>query len=378
MKRDREFKSKLNRSKYCLPIKGGKLINLKTLEIRTRTMTDYFDFELKVTYMEPHATHHPNVDKLINPMFLNNMKLIEYIQRILGLSMTESMNNREFYICHGEGRNGESALMDLVRQVLGPYYETASKDVFIAPARGGGNGQAASHLMALRGKRCVTFSENAEHEKLNTDRIKAIVGNDEMSARELYGTNETFKCFCKMWLLTNVPPIFDTTQQSIIDRISCIPFNARFVDINSEEHPNGIDKFLADTNFIDDFAENHLNEFFTWMCKGAQLYFTDTEGNKKPQCVKAALKKIIDDVDTVQKFLAEYFERGKTDEHFITKDEFYEKYKSFLLSDKIDKNLHLSKKKVSMTMSSKGFIGDNRRIVYGKRKRSYVGIKYNN
>ena len=46
------FKTKIiNRSPYELPIEGGKIIDLKTLEIRPRTIVDYWSFELNIDFL---------------------------------------------------------------------------------------------------------------------------------------------------------------------------------------------------------------------------------------------------------------------------------------------------------------------------------------
>ena len=47
---DNSFLEQLNTNIYNLPIKGGKIINVKTLEVRDRLQSDYFSYECPVSF----------------------------------------------------------------------------------------------------------------------------------------------------------------------------------------------------------------------------------------------------------------------------------------------------------------------------------------
>ncbi len=372
---DKTFLDTLNCSKFHLPIKGGKIINLKNKEVRMRNKEDYFSFECKVEYIQELSYKHPNVDKLIEPIFLHNKKLINYVRRMLGMSMTENMADRQLYICYGIGRNGKSVLFDLMKKILGRYYISSSKDVFISSSKYKQSGSATSHLYALKNKRIAIFSETEEEEKLNMSEIKNITGGDEISCRELYGKQTEIQPVCKLWLLTNNPPIFDCADTAVLDRLSCIPFNARFLPQDDKDDVDNKKRFLADPDWIDEFKENHLNEFFTWVVDGCFLYFNHKDGNLKPECCKTALQTIINDIDSLQQFIDEQCEIDKTDKKRYTDCLYFqEKYDMFCSNNNIPDKMRITKNKLKKAMLTKGFKKTRKTIKDDDNKKKQIWV----
>jgi P4 family phage/plasmid primase-like protien len=369
---DEDFKNNLNSGKYILPLKNGKLINLLTKQVRDRKKDDYFSFELDVEYNSEYTFNHSNVDKLINPIFQNKKDLINYFHRNLGMCLTESLDNRQLYIWHGEGRNGKSAILDLMKKVMGNYFISASKDVFLSNNKSH-NGSATSHIFALRGKRLATMSENNEDQKLNINQIKNITGGDSLSCRELYGTQIEFNPVCKLILVTNNPPSFDSSDRAILDRLACFPFNSRFVNVDEEnEIINNKNIFAADNDFINSFADNHMSEFFTWLVEGCYLYFNDKKNNTKPECVKIALNKIIENIDSLQQFMNDECETGV--EYKIECKFFKTKYDMYCINNNISNESKIGTRKIKKCMKIKGF--EQKRIeIQSHRKRYYIGLK---
>jgi hypothetical protein len=52
---DQHFMNKIDVNEFMLPIKNGKILNLKTLEVRDRTIDDYFSYELDINYKKKEA-----------------------------------------------------------------------------------------------------------------------------------------------------------------------------------------------------------------------------------------------------------------------------------------------------------------------------------
>ncbi len=66
-----DFESKIiNKSALELPIKNGKIINLKTLEVRDRTKSDFLSFELDVEYT-PECNFETNVLRCLSDITRN-------------------------------------------------------------------------------------------------------------------------------------------------------------------------------------------------------------------------------------------------------------------------------------------------------------------
>lgn len=372
---DEDFKKLKNVSCYELPIKNGKIINLKTKKVKTRTKTDYFTFELNVNFNEKFISNHPNLDKFINPIFLNRKILIEYIQRRLGHCLSANIDHRDIMIWKGNGRNGKSCLINLMEDVMCNYFCTAHNDL-VLKIKNHGMGRAEPHLVAIQNKRLAVLSEISEGDELSIKNIKRITGDDTIKARDLFQKErdtESFKPTIKLIFPLNENFNIDTTDQAILDRISIIPFDARFVDGINEKISNE-NEFIADPNFIRDFKKNHMDEFFTWLIQGCYLYFNDLPGNKKPKLVEAAKTNFISDIDSIQQFIDDNCEINFDLPNQIPCEIFYQQYKGYCEKNGIGEKLMTKQNKIAKSMLLKGF--NKKRLRIDKAQiRCYIGLK---
>jgi len=131
---DDKFYDNLNRFKpNHLPIKGGKVIDLKTGMIHLRTKEDYFTYEADVDYTPKRSEATMN---LINTIMCNNADNIKYLQKILGYCLTAKMDARVYFIFYGKGANGKSVILSLMNKILMEQYQSVSKCVFIDAGKG--------------------------------------------------------------------------------------------------------------------------------------------------------------------------------------------------------------------------------------------------
>jgi len=311
---DKTFKQKLNKVPNHLPINKGRVIDLKTLKIRKREMSDYFDFELPYDFTPKEIK---KAEKFFKQIMNSDKEVVRYLQTILGYCITGETDLRSMFIFWGAGSNGKSTLCELLKQILDKFYISADKKIFIKQERGSSH---TSHLMPLVNARLAVLSETEEGEKLNESLIKALTGNDTISARELYGKQFSFKPVAKYIMLTNHKPTFNINDQALLDRIRYIPFNARF-----SSHPkNG--EFRKDAHFIDNLMNKHINEVFTWLCIGANNYYKD--GNiDVPKSLQDATNDYINEIDNVSQFISDKCD--KKIDNIINRSELYDHYKDY-------------------------------------------------
>ena len=87
------------------PIKDGKVINLKNLQVRDRTREDNFFEELPVEFLD----ETPHADKFFGSLMKFNEDMIEVLQTISGYAMTGETNEKAFFVLYGSsGDNGKS------------------------------------------------------------------------------------------------------------------------------------------------------------------------------------------------------------------------------------------------------------------------------
>jgi P4 family phage/plasmid primase-like protien len=250
---DKEFESKvINKSVYELPIKGCKIINLKTLEVRDRVRTDYFSFELNVVY-RGRDCNFEHVLKFFNDITCKNKELVDYHRRMWGYMMTGDISDRSLHIMWGNGCNGKSSIVNIFKAIMGNFSISLDEDTIAKQSNSG----AKPEMMDLIHSRCGFLPESDKKEKINAKRMKTITGDDEISARHLFQDIVKFKTQCKPVWSTNFKPEIDIDDKAILDRLKLIPFLGEF------------EKTKANTDYIIDLQVNKLNEFFTWFCIGA-------------------------------------------------------------------------------------------------------------
>jgi putative DNA primase/helicase len=87
--------------------------------------------------------------------------------------------------------------------------------------------QNTNDIARLRGTRFVTTTEAEQGRRLSEPLIKKITGNDQMTARFLYGEFFNFTPTFKIFMATNHKPVIKGTDYGIWRRIKLIPFTTR-------------------------------------------------------------------------------------------------------------------------------------------------------
>jgi P4 family phage/plasmid primase-like protien len=305
---DTEFPRKLNSVTYLFPISKGRVVNLKTSEIRERTYDDKFSFEIDLDL--PEQPNFDNVNKFFNSIFSNDQELISHMQKVFGLFLTGETSNREFYVTCGRARNGKSSLFRILSAALGSnFMQALPQEIFINnPHSNRHAGAHTAHLMPLVGPlRLGYFSESKRNEKLNCALLKAITGGDTLTARAPYEKNNiNFKPQTKLMMVTNHRPQFDTDDQAMIDRLVNIPLKERFV-----ENP-GPGERQADESFIDFICNDRteLGNFLMWFIQGAKRFYEEGLADK-PEAIKKDIKKAILNSDFIEQYLTDEWEVDK-------------------------------------------------------------------
>lgn len=174
---------------------------------------------------DPDATC-PEWHHFLHTIMGGSTALIDFLQRAVGYSLTGSTKERKAFILYGSGRNGKSTFLRTIQTALGDYATTASSNLIMA----GRDEKTYNDLAALRGTRFVAASESGRGKAMDTGIFKLITGDENISARFLYGEWFTFRPQFKLWLATNHRPDVDADDQALWDRIRLIPFTVRIPD----------------------------------------------------------------------------------------------------------------------------------------------------
>ena len=311
---DETFIENLNHmNPLLLPIKNSLVVDLRTSITSERTKDHFFSYECPVEITTKKTDFFKN---FLNSIMLDDVENIHYLQRILGYTLSGSLKARSFFIFFGNGKNGKSIIMLLMKAVLNSSYKQIMKEVFIQTNK-------SSHVetMEVKGARMCVLNELNCDEKLNESFIKSLTGGDPISARPLYKDVVTFNPICKIFICSNNKPCFDANDTANVDRVKLIPFNARFVQNPTKPNERqcilNIDKILID---------DHIDEWFTWLLVGAKNYFNDNLLNP-PSAIKEAENQYIAEQSSFKSWVSEYIiESDKSRLNRASAFVHYEKY----------------------------------------------------
>jgi len=282
---DTDFEKNMNRSPDEIPLKDGQIINLETKQVRKRNRNDLFSFELNHNFVE---SDYSNAIKFFKSVCCDDEEYVDYHQKMWGYFMTGRISDRSIHIAWGVGRNAKSTTTDIFSKITGKIFTTSlSETALLKQERKGG---ATPELMPLLTARLSVVNETCCGEQLNAQRIKSLTGNDEISARQLYGEQITFHTQSSLLMLTNEKPEFDINDEAMRARVKLLPFNAVF-DASKE---NG--------DYINNIMENHLDEFFSFFVEGAYKWYKD---KLLTPCsvMNLEMDKYVEDLDVVGNFV---------------------------------------------------------------------------
>ena len=314
---DKDIEDKLNIKPDILSLKGGKKINLKTLEISDKTQDDYCTFGCDVDYVE----QTPHADKFFKDIMPDETNR-EFLRKVLGYMISGDTKARKFQTWYGHGSNGKSVLLSLLKKIMNSYYCTADKGVFCKSTFTNASG-ASPHLFSLLGKRIIAYSEGetSDNFELDFSVLKNISGEDPIRCRALYKDQIEFLSQGKLVLASNyVPPL--TSEQAIKDRSIIIFFDSRFTDKPTK------DEILKDCDFVDKLHNEYLNEVFSWIVKGSKIYYQDRKIEMTKE-FKERTETLVNGEDSIQTFFNNKCEFTGNKKDYVRKKPLFEIYKQY-------------------------------------------------
>jgi putative DNA primase/helicase len=228
---------------------------------------------------------------------------VQVFKRLLGYCLTGETSERSLFILWGEGMNGKSTVIDIMKKIMRRMYCAIDEKVLMSQERKGG---ATPELIPLMTARLAVFAESEKQEKLNAVRVKSLTGNDDISARALYGNQMTFRPSCKILMLTNHKPEFDISDQAMLDRLKLIPFAARFA---TPDTAAGKKQAQANKEYVGKMLNEHLNELFSWMAQGASEWYAD--GFPPCTVLQQEMDKYVAELDILAQFIEDRCEVGE-------------------------------------------------------------------
>jgi putative DNA primase/helicase len=302
-----EFDQDWNR----LAVQGGE-IDLVSGEFGPPNPKSYCSHQAGTKY-DPKAVA-PKWEKFLLSIFSDDKELVRWIQKAVGYSLTGYVSEQIMFVCAGDGANGKSTFLEVLRALFKGYGAVANFSTFDSKTRG----DQTNDLARLKGKRFVTIVESEEDAYLAESKIKTATGDEAISCRFLYKEFFEYLPQFKVWMAVNREPQIKGNDLGIKRRIVNIPFEKRF---------DGADRV---SNMKEQLLEE-LAGILNWALEGLKMW--REEGLKKdlPKKIQSAVEEYAQDMDVMGMWLAEKTEKI-SDKQYTRGTELYTSYKTWMQS----------------------------------------------
>lgn len=301
-----------NQNPDILAVTNG-VIDLKTGVLRDGSPDDLISAEVPVEY-DPNAKA-PLWDQFLKDVFRDDKKVIDFVQRAVGYSLTGRTTEQCLFLLVGRGANGKSTFLDTIHTILGKWGYPAPFQTF---ERTQGNQGQTNDLAALAEKRFVSASEPNEGVTFSESRIKSLTGGDTITARFLHQEFFEYKPTFKIWLCVNHLPRVVDDSDGFWRRVRRIDFPERFM---SPEEVTSEGQKIKDPDLVRKLKAEYQG-ILAWAVQGAVKWYTD--GLHTPETVVQSTAAYRQDSDPLAEFFAIHCE--KDDSYEIPADDLYRAY----------------------------------------------------
>jgi putative DNA primase/helicase len=273
----------LDPNPWLLNVNNGT-IDVAAGAFREHRQTDMITKIARVDY-DPSADC-PLWKQFIREIMDFNAEVIGFVQMAAGWALTGDISEQTMFILFGSGANGKSTFLNTIMRLLGDYAMATPTETFM---RKNGD-QNTNDIARLRGARFVTTTEAEQGRRLSETLIKKITGNDQMTARFLYGEFFNFVPTFKIFMATNHKPVIKGTDYGIWRRIKLIPFTTRIPEEKQDRH-------------LELKLREEASGILNWLLEGTSRW--RQEGLKAPAAVLNATDEYRGEMDVIGNFLKE-------------------------------------------------------------------------
>jgi len=259
-------KAKLDANPFLFPLKDGKVADIRTLEVRTRTSADYFTICSNITWLEDHKSVGPgtpmimerdgvekfktvqkdeekvsilqllcpNAMKFLRGPFIANEARFIFMLKKCGQFLSTKCTRKGVWI-YGDGQGMKSTVFEAIVNLMGPFAVILHKKVFFSSP--GSESGHNTDLMRAESKRLVVVDELERKDSLKESLFKVWTAHGSVSAREIYGGQGEWKPLGMSVFISQPVVTLQFTDASISDRLLPVRATTRVFTSSDQKLP---------------------------------------------------------------------------------------------------------------------------------------------
>jgi P4 family phage/plasmid primase-like protien len=254
---ERNFVAKLDAQPFIIGCTNG-VIDFASENgqlFRDGKADDYVSKSTRLEY-RPLTEKDDEIVEEINAFFRQLFPIVElreYMFEFLASLLIGKNHNQTFNILTGVGRNGKSALVELIGHVMGEYKATVP--VSLITQKRQGIGASSSEVAQLMGVRFAVMQEPSKGDRINEGILKELTGGDPLQARALFKDSVTFEVLFKLIMCANDLPEIKSNDEGTWRRIRVCPFVSLFCENPVLDDPDKPYQFLVNKNMNEQFVK---------------------------------------------------------------------------------------------------------------------------
>ncbi len=281
----------------------------------------------------------PQWERFISEIFNGDTELMLFVQKAIGYSLTGRVNEKCFFFCYGDGSNGKSVFLNIIRAMFGDYGQQASIRTFLKKK---GESEIRDDLVNLKGARFVSAVEPDESARFDMEVMKPLTGNDPIRCRTLHQRQIEYLPELKLWLAGNTRPLITETNSGAWDRVRLIPFTVSFIG--------------REDRGLEDKLRAELSGVLNWAIRGYRMYVE--QGLKAPKCVDAATEEYKVECNSLLSFVAQKCVVNKLGQLKIRTKDLYTAYCEYCQTEG---QYPYSSRRVKSSLASQGIVATHTR-----------------
>jgi len=205
------------------------VLDLETMDLSPHSTELGFKYTLPYKY-DPLATC-PRFDQFLSEVTEDDEELQQLLLEFMGYSISgiDASIGQKAIILVGDGANGKSVLMDVLKHMVG-------KDNYSTLTMGNEINKLENRYQ-LDGRLFNISEETPTKAMMDSSIFKALVTGGEVQARKLYSDAYSMKNTAKIWMACNELPATEDLTHGMFRRLLIAPFNAKFTEgVNMDKH----------------------------------------------------------------------------------------------------------------------------------------------